>query len=64
MMLQKMGCFVFDPALLLGVSSQRYLPQPIIPELESKTEPELGHDSSADNPIRRYRKEKEARAPV
>jgi hypothetical protein len=27
-----------------------------IPELESKTESELGHDSSTNNLIRRYRK--------
>ena len=32
----------------------------IVPELESKTEPKLGHDSSTNNLIRRYRKLKDA----
>jgi len=32
------------------------LAQRIVPELESKSEPVLGHDSSTDNLIRRYRK--------
>jgi glucose-6-phosphate isomerase len=35
------------------------LAQRIIPELESKTEPALSHDSSTNNLIRRYRKLKE-----
>ena len=34
------------------------LAQRIIPELESKTESELHHDSSTNNLIRRYRKMK------
>jgi glucose-6-phosphate isomerase len=36
------------------------LAQRIIPELESKTEPKLAHDSSTNNLIRRYRKLKDA----
>jgi glucose-6-phosphate isomerase len=32
------------------------LAQRIIPELESKTEPELRHDSSTNTLIRRFRK--------
>ena len=32
---------------------------PLLPELESKTEPELGHDSSTNGLIRRYRQLKE-----
>jgi glucose-6-phosphate isomerase len=39
-----------------GVELGKALAQRIIPELESKTEPKLGHDSSTDNLIRRYRK--------
>jgi glucose-6-phosphate isomerase len=39
-----------------GVELGKVLAQRIIPELESKTEPKLGHDSSTDNLIRRYRK--------
>jgi glucose-6-phosphate isomerase len=35
------------------------LAQRIIPELESKTETTLKHDSSTNNLIRRYRKLKE-----
>jgi glucose-6-phosphate isomerase len=38
-----------------GVELGKALAQRIIPELESKTEPELGHDSSTNNLIRRYR---------
>ena len=34
------------------------LAQRIIPELESKAEPTLDHDSSTNNLIRRYRKRK------
>ena len=41
-----------------GVELGKALAQRIIPELESKTEPELGHDSSTNNLIRRYRKMK------
>jgi glucose-6-phosphate isomerase len=37
----------------------KVLAQRIIPELESGTEPALGHDSSTNNLIRRYRKSKE-----
>jgi glucose-6-phosphate isomerase len=39
-----------------GVELGKALAQRIIPELESPTEPELGHDSSTNNLIRRYRK--------
>lgn len=35
------------------------LAQRIIPELESQDEPRLGHDSSTNTLIRRYRKLKE-----
>jgi glucose-6-phosphate isomerase len=43
-----------------GVELGKVLAQRIIPELESKTEPALKHDSSTNNLIRRYRKLKEA----
>jgi glucose-6-phosphate isomerase len=43
-----------------GVELGKVLAQRIIPELESKTEPKLGHDSSTTNLIRRYRKLKGA----
>jgi glucose-6-phosphate isomerase len=39
-----------------GVELGKVLAQRIIPELESKTEPKLAHDSSTDNLIRYYRK--------
>jgi glucose-6-phosphate isomerase len=42
-----------------GVELGKVLAQHIIPELESKSEPKLGHDSSTNNLIRRYRKQKE-----
>ena len=42
-----------------GVELGKVLAQRIIPELESRTEPALGHDSSTNNLIRRYRKLKE-----
>jgi glucose-6-phosphate isomerase len=38
-----------------GVELGKVLAQRIIPELESKTAPELKHDSSTNNLIRRYR---------
>ena len=41
-----------------GVELGKALAQRIIPELESKTEFELNHDSSTNNLIRRYRKMK------
>ena len=41
-----------------GVELGKALAQRIIPELESESEPVLGHDSSTDNLIRRYRKMK------
>jgi glucose-6-phosphate isomerase len=44
-----------------GVELGKALAQRIIPELESKTEPELNHDSSTNTLIRRYRKLKETR---
>jgi glucose-6-phosphate isomerase len=43
-----------------GVELGKVLAQRIVPELESKTEPELSHDSSTNNLIRRYRKHKKA----
>jgi glucose-6-phosphate isomerase len=42
-----------------GVELGKVLAQRIIPELESKTEPTLGHDSSTNSLIQRYRKFKE-----
>ncbi len=39
-----------------GVELGKVLAQRIIPELESKEEPALGHDSSTNHLIRRYRK--------
>jgi glucose-6-phosphate isomerase len=41
-----------------GVELGKVLAQRIIPELESKAEPELTHDSSTNNLIRRYRMRK------
>ncbi|MGO9118264.1 MAG: glucose-6-phosphate isomerase, partial [Desulfomonilaceae bacterium] len=43
-----------------GVELGKVLAQRIIPELESKAKPLLGHDSSTNSLIRRYRKLKEA----
>jgi len=43
-----------------GVELGKALAQRIIPELESKTDPALSHDSSTNTLIRRYRKLKEA----
>jgi len=42
-----------------GVELGKVLAQRIIPELESKEEVQLNHDSSTNNLIRRYRKYKE-----
>jgi glucose-6-phosphate isomerase len=42
-----------------GVELGKVLAQRIIPELESKTEPELGHDSSTNCLIHRYRQLKD-----
>jgi len=42
-----------------GVELGKVLAKRIIPELESKQEPPLGHDSSTNNLIRRYRQLKE-----
>ena len=42
-----------------GVELGKVLAQRIIPELESKEEPKLGHDSSTNSLIRRYRKSRE-----
>ena len=39
-----------------GVELGKVLAQRIIPELESREEPKLGHDSSTNNLIRRYRR--------
>jgi glucose-6-phosphate isomerase len=44
-----------------GVELGKVLAQRIIPELVSKAEPTLGHDSSTNTLIRRYRKMKEVR---
>ncbi|HEY9500865.1 MAG TPA: hypothetical protein VIR01_04460, partial [Pyrinomonadaceae bacterium] len=49
-----------DPFDQWGVELGKVLAQRIIPELESKTEPALGHDSSTNNLIRHYRKMKSA----
>ncbi len=43
-----------------GVELGKALAQRIIPELEDQAEPALGHDSSTNNLIRRYRKLKQA----
>ena len=43
-----------------GVELGKVLAQRIIPELASKTEPKLKHDSSTNALIRRYRKSKES----
>lgn len=43
-----------------GVELGKVLAQRIMPELESEAEPRLNHDSSTNNLIRRYRKNKEA----
>jgi glucose-6-phosphate isomerase len=43
-----------------GVELGKVLAQRIIPELEGETEPTLGHDSSTNNLIHRYRKLKKA----
>jgi glucose-6-phosphate isomerase len=43
-----------------GVELGKVLAQRIIPELENQTEPTLGHDSSTNNMIRRYRKLRKA----
>jgi glucose-6-phosphate isomerase len=42
-----------------GVELGKVLAQRIIPELESETETNLGHDSSTNSLLRRYRKLKE-----
>jgi glucose-6-phosphate isomerase len=42
-----------------GVELGKVLAQRIIPQLESESEPDLAHDSSTNNLIRRYRKLKE-----
>jgi glucose-6-phosphate isomerase len=43
-----------------GVELGKVLAQRIVPEVESQSEPSLGHDSSTNNLIRRYRKLKDA----
>ena len=43
-----------------GVELGKVLAQRIIPELESEAEPQLNHDSSTNNLVRRYREHKEA----
>jgi glucose-6-phosphate isomerase len=42
-----------------GVELGKALAQRIIPEVEDSSDPKLGHDSSTNNLIRRYRKQKE-----
>jgi len=42
-----------------GVELGKVLAQRIIPEIESKEEPQLAHDSSTNNLIRHYRKLKQ-----
>jgi len=42
-----------------GVELGKVLAQRIIPEIESKVEPKLAHDSSTNNLIRYYRKFRE-----
>jgi len=49
-----------DPFDQWGVELGKVLAQRIIPELESKMEPTLGHDSSTNHLIRLYRKLKKA----
>jgi glucose-6-phosphate isomerase len=44
-----------------GVELGKALAQRIIPELESKTEPQLKHDTSTNNLIKRFRKAKTAK---
>jgi glucose-6-phosphate isomerase len=41
-----------------GVELGKVLAQRIVPELESRTKPKLTHDSSTNNLIRRYLKQK------
>jgi glucose-6-phosphate isomerase len=47
-----------DPFDQWGVELGKVLAQRIVPELESKAEPNLEHDSSTNNLIRRYRKDR------
>ena len=47
-----------DPFDQWGVELGKVLAQRIIPELEGKIEPKLQHDSSTNNLIRRYRKDR------
>ena len=47
-----------DPFDQWGVELGKVLAQNIIPELEGTTEPPLGHDSSTNSLIRRYRRSK------
>jgi glucose-6-phosphate isomerase len=47
-----------DPFDQWGVELGKVLAQRIVPELESKTQPRLEHDSSTNNLIHRYRKSK------
>lgn len=46
-----------------GVELGKVLAQHILPELDTNTEPELGHDSSTNGLIRRYRKLREQAQP-
>ncbi len=43
-----------------GVELGKALAQRIIPELENQTQPALGHDSSTNNLIQRYRQHRKA----
>jgi glucose-6-phosphate isomerase len=49
-----------DPFDQWGVELGKVLAQRMIPELESREEPRLGHDSSTNELIRRYRRLKES----
>ncbi len=49
------------PSIKWGVELGKVVPKRIIPELESKDEPALGHDSSTNALIRRYRQNRARR---
>jgi glucose-6-phosphate isomerase len=45
-----------------GVELGKVMAQRILPELENKTEPALKHDSSTNNLIRYFRKERDLKS--
>jgi glucose-6-phosphate isomerase len=51
----------WKPKCRWGVELGKVLAQRIVPELESETEPKLGHDGPTNRVIGRYRKLKEPR---